>query len=85
MRDGQEIGVTPLVLQLDAHELEVHTSTFMLRRDGFAPYVWTQGPSTDAVTVRGVLPRLARPGGHVRPPPDNARPTGADSTIKTSR
>ncbi|MCC6877622.1 MAG: protein kinase [Sandaracinaceae bacterium] len=87
VRDGVEIGTTPLVRQEDLDALTEHPATFTLRRAGYAPYVWTQGPSEAPVTIEGHLPRLARPGGNGRPPRGTSEPgpTGPSVSIKTAR
>ena len=79
VRGAERIGTTPTYVELGADALTAHPETFRIELDGYAPYVWTQGPSTDDVRVSPELASLApvepvrdepaRPDPPVRRPP----------------
>lgn len=87
LRDGERIGVAPVTLEMDPDALESDPATFTLRLPRRAPYVFTQGPSDEDVTVVGRLARRPRPEAPGREPRGgNPRGQGgAGASIKTQR
>jgi serine/threonine-protein kinase len=97
-RGDRVVGTTPTFVVLNAAELEAAPETFRVELEGYAPYVWTQGPSIDDVRIAAELQpigdRARRP---VRRPTRPPRPTtgtdpepppprvGEDLSIKTRR
>ncbi|AKF09495.1 serine/threonine-protein kinase [Sandaracinus amylolyticus] len=74
LRRGDEvIGSTPTFVELDRAALETAPVTFRVELDGHAPYVWTQGPSTEDVHVSAALAALPPPA-VVAPPPVEPTP-----------
>ncbi|UJR87056.1 serine/threonine-protein kinase [Sandaracinus amylolyticus] len=101
LRRGDEvIGTTPTFVELERAALESSPATFRVELDGYAPYVWTQGPSSDDVHVSAELaalpPAVVAPPVEPTPEPrverrrrDRDRTTtttgGEDFAIKTRR
>jgi serine/threonine protein kinase len=82
LRGGEELGQTPLTLELDAGELEEEPATFTLRMRGRAPVTFTQGASASDVEIERRLPRLtSRPAAERDP----SAGRGGDLSIKTHR
>jgi tRNA A-37 threonylcarbamoyl transferase component Bud32 len=98
-RDGARIGLTPMPLELDRAEVARRPVTFRLEMPGFAPYVWTQGPSVDDVRAEidlQPLPGRRRPGrrggaavdpsaGGATPPQEEPTRSGGGTDIRLSR
>lgn len=78
--EGQnELGVTPLQLDLDSEPLAKAPRTFVIVREGHQPYTIVQGPSTQTVRVVAALVAIA-PSAPVAPSaPSNSAPTVVSS------
>lgn len=85
------VGTTPTFVVLARDELLQAPVTFRLELDGYAPYVWSQGPSAEDVHVDAPLAALEAPEPQDRPthrrprPHEPETPAGQDFAIKTTR
>jgi serine/threonine-protein kinase len=79
-RDGEELGETPISIELDPEALRDAPARFTLRLRGRADVHFEQGPSASDVTIERTLPRHPR-----HRPSDEGRARGGDLSIKTQR
>ncbi len=87
VRDGAELGQTPLTLELDRTMLAAAPAELTLRMSGRQSVTFQQGPSEANVEIERELPRLTRSRPSTSRPREETPPprTGADLSIKMAR